>query len=59
MDAATRNAWRRELERSRRSTGLDAPPWLWSSVVQLMAAHETAYLEHCRAHTFGQQLAAA
>ncbi len=59
MDAGTRDAWRRELERSRCSTGLDAPPWLWSSVVQLMAAHETAYLEHCRAHTFGQQLAAA
>ena len=59
MDAGTRDAWRRELERSRRASGLDAPPWLWSSVVQLMAAHETAYLEHCRAHTFGQQLAAA
>ena len=59
MDAATRDAWRRELERSRRSDGLDAPSWLWSSVVQLVAAHETAYLEHCRSHTLGQQMAAA
>jgi uncharacterized protein (DUF2252 family) len=27
---------------------LDAPSWLWSSVVDLVAVHETAYLEHCR-----------
>ncbi len=52
MDAGTRAAWRRELGRS--GGGLDAPPWLWSSVVQLVAAHEAAYLEHCRAHTLGQ-----
>ncbi len=52
MDPATSAAWRRELGRS--GGGLDAPPWLWSSVVQLVAAHEAAYLEHCRAHTLGQ-----
>jgi len=47
MDAATRREFRRSL-RARRSKRLDAPSWLWSSVVQLAAAHEAAYLEHCR-----------
>ncbi len=50
MDTAARNAWGRELGRSRHVDGLDAPSWLWSSVVQLMAVHEAAYLEHCRAY---------
>jgi uncharacterized protein (DUF2252 family) len=27
---------------------LDAPSWLWTSVVDLIAGHEAAYLEHCR-----------
>jgi hypothetical protein len=31
-----------------RSKSLEAPSWLWSSVVALIALHETAYLEHCR-----------
>jgi uncharacterized protein (DUF2252 family) len=26
----------------------NAPNWLWASVVELAAAHESAYLEHCR-----------
>jgi uncharacterized protein (DUF2252 family) len=30
------------------SKTLDAPSWFWSSVVELVAAHEAAYLEHCR-----------
>ena len=47
MDQGTRRAWREELERSRTKT-LDAPPWLWTSVVTLLVAHEGAYLEHCR-----------
>lgn len=47
MDASTRNAWRKELQRNRSKT-LDAPSWLWSSVVDLVADHERAYLEHCR-----------
>jgi uncharacterized protein (DUF2252 family) len=47
MDAATRAAWLAELSRGR-STTLDAPSWLWSSVVELIALHEAAYLEHCR-----------
>ena len=47
MDAATRREFRQSL-RARRSKRLDAPSWLWSSVVELTAAHEAAYLEHCR-----------
>jgi uncharacterized protein (DUF2252 family) len=47
MDAATRRRWVEELGRNR-SKSLDAPNWLWSSVVELVANHETAYLEHCR-----------
>jgi uncharacterized protein (DUF2252 family) len=47
MDVATRRTWQKELSRSRSKT-IDAPSWLWSSVVALVAAHETAYLEHCR-----------
>ena len=27
---------------------LEAPSWLWNSVVDLVAAHEAAYLQHCR-----------
>nr|WP_295660928.1 DUF2252 family protein [Polymorphobacter sp.] len=47
MDEATRREWRAELDR-RHSATLDAPTWLWSSVVELAAAHEAAYLNHCR-----------
>jgi uncharacterized protein (DUF2252 family) len=47
MDAATRKSWSNELNRHR-SKSLDAPSWLWSSVVALVGAHEIAYLEHCR-----------
>ena len=25
-----------------------APPWLWTSIVDLVGAHERAYLDHCR-----------
>ena len=47
MDAATRREFRKDL-RAQRSKSLDAPPWLWASVVELAAAHEAAYLQHCR-----------
>jgi uncharacterized protein (DUF2252 family) len=39
--------WLVELKRNR-SKSLDAPSWLWNSVVDLVAAHEAAYLDHCR-----------
>jgi uncharacterized protein (DUF2252 family) len=47
MDAATRKRWSAELNRNQ-PKNLNAPNWLWSSVVELIASHETAYLEHCR-----------
>ncbi len=47
LDEADRKVWAAEFSRNR-SKSLDAPSWLWTSVVELMAAHEAAYLEHCR-----------
>ncbi len=52
MDAATRKAFASTFK-IRRSSQLDAPPWLWSSVVELASAHEAAYLEHCRRYALG------
>jgi uncharacterized protein (DUF2252 family) len=47
MDKNARTEWCTCLNQSR-SKKLDAPSWLWTSVVQLVASHESAYLEHCR-----------
>jgi uncharacterized protein (DUF2252 family) len=53
METADRKNWVRELK-SRHSKGLDAPRWLWSSVLDLAALHEAAYLEHCRQYALGK-----
>ena len=47
LDPDARRAWRRDL-RSQHGKSIDAPSWLWRSIVDLMAAHEAAYLDHCR-----------
>jgi len=47
MDGKMRERWRIILSHTRSKT-LDAPSWLWTSVVELVANHESAYLEHCR-----------
>lgn len=47
MDASTRKIWRKGLQQNR-SKNLDAPSWLWSSIVELATSHEGGYLEHCR-----------
>jgi len=47
MSAADRAQWLHDLNRARTAT-LEAPSWLWSSVVDLLGIHERAYLEHCR-----------
>ena len=52
MDEFTRRRWAAELGRNRSKT-LDAPSWLWTSVVELVASHEAAYLEHCRRYAMG------
>jgi uncharacterized protein (DUF2252 family) len=49
MVPAIRKGFLRDLKR-RSSKRLDAPSWLWSSVVDLAGIHEVAYLEHCRQH---------
>jgi uncharacterized protein (DUF2252 family) len=52
MDRKTRASWLGKLKKQH-SKSLDAPSWLWSSVVSLVADHETAYLEHCRRYAAG------
>ncbi|MGI4855391.1 MAG: DUF2252 domain-containing protein [Janthinobacterium lividum] len=47
MDEVTRRGWHTELKRNRSKT-LDAPSWLWNSIVELVSSHESGYLEHCR-----------
>jgi uncharacterized protein (DUF2252 family) len=47
MSVKVRMKWQSALFRSRPKK-LEAPSWLWRSVVELMARHESAYLEHCR-----------
>lgn len=47
MDCKTSKAWQSALRRQH-SNSLDAPSWLWTSVLALIANHEVAYLEHCR-----------
>lgn len=49
MDAATRKAWHRTL-RASRSKQVEAPSWLWQSIVDALASHERGYLQHCRRH---------
>ncbi|HWA76073.1 MAG TPA: DUF2252 family protein [Polyangiaceae bacterium] len=54
LDPNTRDAWRQELERSM-SRSIEAPGWLWSSVVDLIGIHERAYLEHCRRYALTEE----
>ena len=58
MDPATRTRWKAELARNHSKT-LDAPGWLWRSVVELVASHEAAYLNHCRRYALDPALAKA
>ena len=39
--------WIKELKRNQSKT-IEAPFWLWRSIVELMSVHEAGYLEHCR-----------
>ena len=47
MDGPMATAWRAELRKGRSRT-LDAPGWLWNSIVDLVASHKAGYLQHCR-----------
>jgi uncharacterized protein (DUF2252 family) len=53
MDDTLRRSWRDELSRGHLSD-VDAPFWLWSSVVDLVADHEAAYLDHCRRYALAE-----
>ena len=50
MDKVQRREWRAAFDK-RSSKTLDAPSWLWTSIVDLVAMHERAYLEHCRRYS--------
>jgi uncharacterized protein (DUF2252 family) len=47
MTSSQRRMWRSDLAKSHKAS-LEAPSWLWSSVVELIGLHEAAYLDHCR-----------
>jgi uncharacterized protein (DUF2252 family) len=47
MASSQRRAWRSDLAKNHKAS-LEAPSWLWASVVELVALHEAAYLNHCR-----------
>lgn len=51
LDPSTRRAWKRKIigtgGAKTNPNRKGPPPWLWANVVELMAAHERAYLEHC------------
>lgn len=47
LDKDNRKRWASELAKNH-TKSLDAPSWLWSSVVELIGTHERSYLEHCR-----------
>jgi uncharacterized protein (DUF2252 family) len=53
MSAADRSAWLSDLAKAR-TAKLEAPSWLWTSVVDLLGIHERAYLEHCRLFALAQ-----
>jgi uncharacterized protein (DUF2252 family) len=57
MDVVARAKWRDELGRNR-AVNLEAPSWLWASIVELVASHEGAYLEHCRKYAMDPELVA-
>jgi uncharacterized protein (DUF2252 family) len=56
MDDSTRRHWRDELGRNHSQT-LDAPSWLWTSIVALVVSHEAAYLDHCRRYAMSAEAA--
>ena len=49
LEPADCAGWLAEF-RKEMATKSSAPAWLWAAVVDLVALHEGAYLEHCREH---------
>lgn len=54
MDSSTRREFAASFKR-RKAAQLNAPSWLWSSVVELASTHEAAYLEHCRRYALADR----
>lgn len=52
MDASQKADWCGQLEGSS-TRWLEAPNWLWASVVDMVGVHERAYLDHCRRFALG------
>jgi uncharacterized protein (DUF2252 family) len=53
MDASTRRDFASSFHQ-RKTARLNAPSWLWSSVIELASSHEAAYLEHCRRYALSE-----
>jgi uncharacterized protein (DUF2252 family) len=53
MDPRDRTAWHLELK-TRSTSSMNAPSWLWQSVVELTSLHEAAYLDHCRRYALSE-----
>ena len=53
MSGHERRDWGAALAKAS-TRSLDAPTWLWSSVVELLGLHEAAYLEHCRQYALDE-----
>ncbi|GAB2568056.1 DUF2252 family protein [Dyella jejuensis] len=53
LDRKQRQQWLRDLK-LQRPASIDAPSWLWRSVVELIQAHEGGYLDHCRGFALEQ-----
>lgn len=54
MDGSTRREFASSFNHHK-AARLNAPSWLWSSVVELVSMHELAYLEHCRRYALGRE----
>ncbi|MBH1991477.1 MAG: DUF2252 family protein [Sphingomonadaceae bacterium] len=53
MDRDDRAHWSKAIAQHTNAK-IDAPTWLWDSVVHLTASHEAGYLEHCRRYALAQ-----
>lgn len=55
MSPSQRRAWRSDLGKNHK-VSLEAPSWLWTSVVELLSLHEAAYLDHCRRYALAETI---
>jgi uncharacterized protein (DUF2252 family) len=53
MSHKSRADWLKTLK-GQSTRVLDAPTWLWSGVVDLLAEHERGYLDHCRRYALAR-----